>query len=374
MKLFGTYLVTGGTNGFGLNTAKWLVERGVKNLILLSRTGKLDNEDLNYFEDKECNIILRSTDVNSYDQLKTIFEEIKETNIKLKGIIHAAAVYEDELIANLSDENYKKVLFTKIRGAYYLDLLSRDIDLDNFILYSSVTTTFGNIGQANYVAANGFLESLALQRRASGLRANYISFGGILDTGLLMRNKKLKNALVNQMGEGLITVEQALMSLDKLISGNDPGFAVMDINVQQMEKSMPIFLSSRFDVLRFADKKENSLNNADFKNYIKGLTPEQARKELLLVIQEEISSILELSIDEVNVKKPLKEFGFDSLMGFDLVVSLEKRVGIAIPAFSLQQAGNIDKIADVIMSRLLGDYKEAEDDQEKILYSQHGEK
>ncbi|MCP4181292.1 MAG: SDR family NAD(P)-dependent oxidoreductase, partial [bacterium] len=373
LSLSGTYLVTGGTNGFGLDTAKWLTEKGVKELILISRSGKINSEELDYFKNKNCNIILRSVDVNSQDQIKTLFQEIETLNIPLKGIIHAAAVYEDELIENLSESAYKKVLFTKIKGAYYLDKLSRKFNLEHFIVYSSVTALFGNIGQANYVAANGYLESLALERRRLGLNANYIALGGILDTGLLTRNASLKKVLTSQMGEGLITVEQALMALDCLISSPVPGFAVMNINVQQMEKTIPIFKTSRFDILRLTENKKSDSKNIDFKIYLKDLSYEEAKEEVLQIVREEIAAVLDISTDEINVKTLIKEFGFDSLMGFDLAVSIEKRIGVSIPPLSLQQTPNAEKIADILLPRLLDDHEEDDGEIETALYSKHGE-
>jgi acyl carrier protein len=232
---------------------------------------------------------------------------------------------------------------------------------------------FGNIGQVNYVAANSYLESLISKRRNNGLKGNYIAFGGITDTGLLARNKKLKKILSSQMGNGLITVKQALLTLERLMSQDEvAGFAVMDISVQQMEKQMALFTTSRFDVLRHSEKRLHISEDSDYKEYIKSLDPEDARNELIQLVREEISYIVEMPLDKISHKTSVRDLGFDSLMGADLAVAIEKRIGISVPSLSLQREPNAENIAEIILPRLVGETVEDEDF-ESVLYEKHGE-
>jgi phthiocerol/phenolphthiocerol synthesis type-I polyketide synthase C len=368
LKLTGTYLVTGGTSGFGLATAQWLVTKGVKSLILVSRSGVLEADSIKFFEKHNVKLDIKSIDVTSYKELKNLKTEIKTDNLKLNGIIHAAAVYEDSLIENMTAEKYEKVMYTKIKGAYYLDLLFNNFKLSHFIVYSSATTFFGNTGQANYIAGNAYLESFIQFRRLNGKCGNYISFGPISDTGFLTRNLKLKQSLENQIGEGFISTKEALDALEKVIIENKPGFAVMGFNVNKMAKAMPIFYSSRFDVVR-SDETVINTENKDFAEYLKNLDSEDARSELISIIGNEVAKFLEIPLDEIDLKKSLKELGFDSLMIFDFALVLEKKIGISIPKFSLQQIPNAENLANTLIDQIHNNV--TEEQFEELLTSKH---
>ncbi|HBM16689.1 MAG TPA: hypothetical protein DD381_10165 [Lentisphaeria bacterium] len=351
-KFRGSYLLTGGTGGFGLEIAKYLVEKGVKSLILVSRSGKLDAESSDYFKNKEIKLKVYSGNVSSYVQMEEIFNKIRKERIELKGILHAAAIYKDDLIENMSSENYYDVLMPKIKGASHLDLLSRDYDLDHFILISSVTVLLGNIGQANYVAGNGFMESLILLRRKAGLTGNYLALGGIGDVGYIQRNQQLKKLLSDKLGNTM-TKEQAIMALDSLISSNHPGYVAMDWDIQRMSDTLPSVKTERFDPVRkLHSQTKISSDVGNFKEYINSLTPAEAKNELQNIVAEEAASLLGISLEDLKKEKSLKDYGLDSLMGFDLVMSLEKRTGIKMSNMALPQQPNIIAVTEMLLLKL----------------------
>jgi short-subunit dehydrogenase/acyl carrier protein len=374
-KLHGYYLISGGTEGFGLATAKHLADKELEGVILLSRKGILKYDEYEYFKKRNVELKIISADVASGRDMKRVFLELDNEGINLKGIVHAATVYSDDIINNLSYDNYEKVLFTKIKGAHYLDEFSRKYCLDHFILFSSVSTFFGNLGQANYVAANGYLESLAAKRRNSGLKGNYIAWGGLSDSGVLTRNARLKKILKDKLGNTMISTKQALSVLDIIIESELPaGFSAMNYDLRQMGKSLPIINTSRFDVLSFNQKNTKEEKGNDFKEKLKSMNPEEVRAELISVVFEEVANILELKIDEINDNRPLREYGLDSLMGFDLAMSIEKRIGIAISALSMPQAPSIRSIADMLVTRLTGDNEIDVENKAIDLLKKHGEK
>src|SRR5204863_9825892 len=106
----------------------------------------------------------------------------------LRGVMHCAAVIQDSSLVNMTDADFHDVLRPKIAGAWNLHRHTLDRELDLFVMYSSATTLFGNEGQANYVAANLYLEALADYRRGLGLPDLAVAWGAIGDVGHLARN------------------------------------------------------------------------------------------------------------------------------------------------------------------------------------------
>jgi phthiocerol/phenolphthiocerol synthesis type-I polyketide synthase C len=175
----GTYLVTGGMSGFGLETASWLVTRGAKTLALLSRRGAAEAEAVEFIEScrqKGVTVLAEPCDVTSAASLSAALGKIRRDLPPLRGVFHAATVIDDALVINLEAKKAEAVLAPKVTGAALLDRLTREDNLDHFVLYSSATTFFGNSGQSVYVAANTALEQLlgtdlGLGTRTTAIRA-----------------------------------------------------------------------------------------------------------------------------------------------------------------------------------------------------------
>ncbi|MEE9446013.1 MAG: SDR family NAD(P)-dependent oxidoreductase, partial [Cocleimonas sp.] len=201
----GSYLVTGGLSGFGLKTACWLVDKGARSLVLISRSAKVDDESavvIQDLQDKGVQVFTRACDVTDKSALHRLISEIENDVAPLKGIVHAAMILDDGLIRNMSQAQLHKVMSPKIIGAWNLHKASIDLDLklELFVMYSSATTFVGNPGQANYVAANSLLEALVTYRKAHGLTAHYAAWGAISDVGYLARNEETKEALQSRLG------------------------------------------------------------------------------------------------------------------------------------------------------------------------------
>ena len=140
----------------------------------------------------------------------------------LKSIVHAAMVLDDALINNFNRERNRPVIDVKVKGAAVLDRLTRADALDHFILFSSATTLVGNPGQANYVAANGYLEGLARARRLEGLPGLAIGFGAIADKGYLAQNTDVNDLLSKRIGKTALKAQAALDQVENYIR-SDPG-------------------------------------------------------------------------------------------------------------------------------------------------------
>ena len=126
------------------------------------------------------------------------------------GVMHAAMVLDDVVITGLDEERFARVFAPKVTGAENLDLVTRGLRLDYFVLFSSVTTLMGNPGQGNYVAANAYMEGLARRRRREGLPALAIGWGPITDVGVVARNERLQSNLQKLTGVSGLKAREAL--------------------------------------------------------------------------------------------------------------------------------------------------------------------
>lgn len=130
--------------------------------------------------------------------LKVVHQKICETLPPIVGVMNGAMVLRDTSIRNMSFDELTDVIRPKVNGSIYLDRIFRDVDLDFFVLISSINCVIGNLGQANYAAANTFMCSLAAQRRKRGLRAATVNAGAIIGAGYMERESRRALDLIVQ--------------------------------------------------------------------------------------------------------------------------------------------------------------------------------
>jgi phthiocerol/phenolphthiocerol synthesis type-I polyketide synthase C len=359
-----THLITGGCGGFGLATARWLAECGARHLVLAGRSGAGSAEAREVLADlaaRAVTVHVETLDITDATAVETLIKEkIGRTMPPLAGVFHAAAVLDDALIANLDAGRLQRVLAPKVAGAEILDRLTRNLSLDYFVLFSSATTVIGNPGQGNYVAANGFLEGLARQRRAAGLPALAVAWGGIEDVGLLARNRHVKEMLASRAGVKTMAARNALNLLSEALAcpSTDPGEAIVvisEMNWSTARAHLPLLQSPTFSGLvqpneTFAAEHRAKL---DLRALAAALSPEEAREQIAGVIVEEIAHILRLPQENVNKGKPLADIGVDSLMAVELAAALEDRLSLEVPLSTSAAGFNVTELADHILGQCI---------------------
>ena len=356
-----TYLIVGGFGGFGLETAKWLVGLGARNLAITSRRGAATDEAKAGIAELEASGVTVkpiACDVADAAATEAMLAELKADMPPLAGILHTAMVLDDALIANLDESRIEKVLAPKIAGAANLDRLTADIDLDLFVLFSSATTIVGNPGQANYVAANAYLEALARKRRAEGKAGLAVAWGAISDAGYLARNTDVNDMLSRKLGRHALGAREALDGLGRLlVHSPDAAIAYARIDWASAQKELALLATPLFADLASDLEAESSEGGAeiDVGELISGLDRPQAIETVAKLLSGEIARILRLPAEEIERHRPLAEIGMDSLMALELRMAAEQRLGIDIPLMSIANGATLSDIAGKVTARVLGE-------------------
>jgi len=357
----GVHLVVGGVGGFGLAAAEWLVEHGARRIALCTRRGLPDETTSTAMRNWAAAGIDASVHACDVTDEKAVAELLAQLRAQrpLKTVIHAAMVLDDALITNLNRERYAAVIEPKARGAANLDRLTRSDALDHFILFSSATTLVGNPGQANYVAANGYLEGLARARRAAGLPALAVGFGAIADTGFLARNTEVNELLAKRIGKTALPAMQALDLVADYLC-RDPGtveaavVAIADIDMGAAQQLRTVD-SPLFSVAVRAAKTSVAGGDGetiDLAALVQGKSPEEGEQIVFQLVAAEIAAILRIPATEITPTKIIKEVGLDSLMAMELGMSFKQKTGFEMPLSSVTQSTTVGDVAQKLYAKV----------------------
>ncbi|APO75898.1 beta-ketoacyl synthase protein [Rhizobium etli 8C-3] len=357
----GIFLVAGGIGGFGLATANWLVSKGARKIALCSRKGVADDEtrkSIAEWTKRGVTASVHACDITEERAVADLLGELR-TKAPLKGIVHAAMVLDDALLSNLTAERNRPVVDVKVKGAEILHRLTADDDLDLFLLFSSATTMLGNPGQANYVAANGYLEGLARQRRAAGLAGLAVGFGAIADKGYLARNAEVNEVLSKRIGKSALKASDALEQVERYMladQGRIEGATVMIAEVDwSAARLLPIAGKSLFEtIMRQAGSSQavNDNETIDLEAMIAGKSADEAQALLHKLVAAEIAAILRITEDGITPEKVLKDIGLDSLMAMELGMSFQQKTGFDIPLSGISDGTTIGDVVARLRERV----------------------
>jgi phthiocerol/phenolphthiocerol synthesis type-I polyketide synthase C len=357
----GTHLITGGLGGFGLEAAKWLADKGARHLVLVGRRGLQTpgaHAAVEALHARGVEVKVEPLDVSDYASMKHLVGRIGATMPPLVGVIHAAMVLDDAIIANLDRVRMHRVLDPKVKGADHLDRLTRNLTLDYFVLFSSVTTLIGNPGQGNYVAANGYMEGLARRRRQDGLPALAIGWGPINDVGAVARDEKLQKGLEQLTGARGMAAREALelMAQALALSAGRETLAVMAIAPNDGDFGggrLPVLRSPSFAALagKEASPAGPGVAKIDLRELLKSEDEDAVRRKIGAMITAQLAKVLHFRPEDVSPTRPLAEIGLDSLMGLELGMNLESAFGVQFSAIGSVGAMTIASLADTVMAQ-----------------------
>jgi acyl transferase domain-containing protein/thioesterase domain-containing protein/acyl carrier protein len=349
-----SYLVTGGLAGFGLAVAQSLVAAGARHLVLCSRSGAASPESkqaIAALRRQGAKVVVVKADVAQEQDVVRLLVRIARTLPPLRGVFHAANVLDDGLIVQLTPERFARVMNAKAIGAWNLHAALAKAKLDHFVLFSSISSILGSAGQANYAAANSFLDALAHHRRALGLPALSVNWGAINQVGILARNPSAA-AHLDANGVHPIDPRDATQMLGFLLTRDISQIAFAHLDWQRIfgaGSAAPI--SPRFTELFTAskdDRAESAEETADLTS-----APATTRPALIAaVVRDSVARVLRTGADKLDRNRPLRELGLDSLMAFELLNRLQTRTGASLPTSKISANSTIESLCALVEENL----------------------
>ncbi|NMG07496.1 hypothetical protein DP117_11645 [Brasilonema sp. UFV-L1] len=343
LKADATYLITGGLGGIGLLVAKWMVEHGAKHLVLVGRSkpDEAATATLRALEETGTQVVVVQADVSQEEQVTSLLTQIKTSVPPLRGVIHAAGIYDARLLQEYQWEQFAKVFAPKVSGAWNLHTLTKDMPLDFFVLFSSAASIFSFSGSfsglASYAAANTFLDSLAHLRKLLGLPGLSINWGPLSRVGMsqIVDNKRFAQLIAQ--GVEPLESQQVLEILEQVVQKDTAQLGVIHINwskfLEQFQLSgYPALIAElvpKVQKLELSEQKATQL--PQILDQLKTASTEKRQSLLIIYLQQQIAKALGISALGLNIDEPLNRTGLDSLMVIELRNRLRAELGVDIP-------------------------------------------
>ncbi|MFD8164103.1 SDR family NAD(P)-dependent oxidoreductase, partial [Streptomyces solisilvae] len=334
--LDGTVLITGGTGLLGSHLARHLVtHHDVRHLVLLSRTGHAPELHAE-LTGLGAEVDIVACDAADRTALAAVIDGLRRP---LRAVIHAAGALDDGVITAQTPERVDTVLRPKVDAAVNLHELTRDLDLAAFILFSSASGVFGGPGQANYAAANAYLDALAQHRRAAGLPAQSLAWSlweqasamtGHLDEADLRR--------IARSGMPPLTVEQGLELFDRALAAPDPLLVLMRLDLPVLRASadpVPPLLRSlvRTPARRAVAAHGTAEDTTSLAAQLAALPAADRLGAVVDLVRTRVATVLgHASADVIDGNRAFRDLGFDSLASVQLRNRLNAVTGLKLPA------------------------------------------
>jgi len=353
----GAYLIVGGMGGTGLKIAGHLVAQGAGQVILLGRSGKpIDgspaSEAIRRLELAGASVVVARADISIKSDLEAVLNTVLTSRMPLKGVVHAAGVFEVGLLADYEREFFETFFAAKVVGAWNLHELTKDIPLDFFVMFSSATSFVCSSGLGNYVAANAFLDALAHYRRSIGLPGLSIDWGIWMGTGMAetvdKRRAMKSSGQVVLQGFNALAPEKALSVFQLMIGSTEPQVVAMLMDWrlffgQYADNARPAF----FDLIPDFETSPHT-KQENFYQKLKTAPEDQWRDLLREHIRSLIADVLGLNSEAVDIHQGFFQLGMDSLTSMELRNRLQKELRRPVAATLIFKYPTVELLAEYL--------------------------
>ncbi|GAA1952188.1 type I polyketide synthase [Amycolatopsis minnesotensis] len=333
----GTVLVTGGSGALGGSVARWLAEHGAEHLVLVSRGGTTPDGLVDEVSALGTTVTAAACDIADADRLAEVLAAIPAER-PLTAVVHAAGVLDDATISSLTPQRLHAVLAAKKQGALNLHELTRGHDLSAFVLFSSLAGTLGAAGQANYAAANAFLDAFARFRRDQGLPATSIAWGPWAGDGMAADDEVADRLRRN--GMIALPAETALAAFGSALGSAEAAVVAADIEWDRFGAGFAGTPHGRLigdlpqcRALEPKQAEDAPAPSADLAGRLGGMSTVDQERTLRSLVRTLAAGVLgHDGVDRIEARTPFKEMGFDSLTAVEFRNSLAARAGLNLPA------------------------------------------
>jgi A-type KR domain-containing polyene macrolide polyketide synthase len=367
----GTVLITGGTGGLGARMARWIAGNGADHVVLAGRRGEAApgaGELRAELEATGAQVTIEACDVGDRDALAGLLSRIP-AEVPLTAVFHAAGVPDDDVVDALTLDGLATVLRSKLSGAQYLHELTRELDLDAFVLFSSGAAIWGGGGQPGYAAANAYLDALAELRVGEGLPATSVSWGFWAETGMAADSADREQLTL--AGVGAMDPELATSALRRALDDEETTLTVAAMDWARFAPTFtalrPSPLLSALPEVRavLAVPASTEVEESALKRRLLGLPSAERGRALLEVVRAEVAAALgHESAEAVPVDLAFRDLGLNSIVAVDLRNRLTTLTGLALPGALVFDYPTPDTLARHLLSELLPGGGESAGDEE----------
>ncbi|WP_433789723.1 type I polyketide synthase [Actinoplanes sp. CA-252034] len=339
----GTVLITGGTGGLGGEVARWAAGNGAERLILVSRSGgatELPNAEVH------------ACDIGDRAAVRALLAAVGPVD----AVVHAAGIGEDVSLSDADRAHLDRVRRGKVDGALHLDEMVGDVDA--FIVFSSISATWGSARQAAYGAANAALDGLIQRRRAAGKPGTSIAWGPWAQVG--MAGAENAATALRRQGLAAMDPQRAVAALASAVGSGDDLVTVADV---RWDEFLPLFTAARPRPL-FDDLPETAAvtlaaataGTPGLAVELAGLPAAERHRLVLDLVRAEVATALgHASATAIEPERAFKDLGFDSLTAVELRNRLQTATGLALPATLVFDYPNADRLASFALALLAPD-------------------
>ncbi|MFF6783329.1 SDR family NAD(P)-dependent oxidoreductase [Streptomyces sp. NPDC012510] len=365
----GTVLITGGTGGIAAHLARRLAAEGAEHLLLLSRRGAAAPGAETLAEELRAlgaAVTFAACDVADRDALAAVLQGVPE-RWPLTAVLHTASSTSYGPLLDVEQREFTDGTAAKARGARNLDELTAGLDLDAFVLFSSGAAVWGSAGNGTYAAANAYLDGLAHERRARGLTATSLAWGGWADGGMLEGFPALADQL-DRMGVRQMRPEWAI---DVLWEAVEQGETTLTVSDMDWERFAPVYaLARRRPLIEEIPEAARALRGdrpgtdrtgedgtaaGRLRGTLAALSEPEQRATLLELVRSRAAAVLgHPDAAEVAAHRPFKDLGFDSLTATELRNRLNTATGLRLPATLVFDHPTPTALAARLSEELLG--------------------
>ncbi|KAK6353814.1 hypothetical protein TWF730_008238 [Orbilia blumenaviensis] len=368
-----SYVIAGGLGGLGCDIARWMVERGARHLILLSRSGPRSETAQALISDLKSlgvNCVTPSCDISNFQSMKETLESLVGVVPPVKGCIQASMVLRSALFADMTDKEWSEVLAPKVSGSWNLhSLLPKDLDF--FILLSSIQGIMGGRTQANYAAANTYMDALAEFRISKGLKSVSLQLG-LMDTDgylaaaehqdekrmMLAQNSYVPiqrsefHALLDHYCDATLTLKQdeARVAMGIKLLHTNPELDPLGTSWGRD----PIFQELRRLTDNLIATEGITTGKETASRLAAARSTEEASEVVLKALTERLASIVYAKgadAESIDRSRPVQAYGVDSLQTMELRSWFLKAFRSDVPTFEILGAQSLNALALIIVER-----------------------
>ncbi|MEU5540522.1 SDR family NAD(P)-dependent oxidoreductase, partial [Streptomyces sp. NPDC020362] len=366
----GSVLITGGTGAIGGHVARWLPGRGAARLVLTSRSGPGGAGVATLAAELAtagARVDVVACDASDRADLAGVLAWTAADGPALSTVMHTAGVPQETAVQDTDVAETAAVLAAKTAGAALLDELTRDLDLDAFVLFSSISATWGSGLQPAYAAANTFLDGLAEHRRAQGLPATSVAWGPWGGGGMTDEEGAAQGV---RRGLMVMEADQAVQALAQILDRGEGLMTIADVDWARF--APPFTLRRPSPLIESLPDVEQALTGSDaaaagsdavvgsdagtaLEQRLAGLSRAEQNRTLVGLVQTQAAAVLDYpSPDAVEANRAFSDLGFDSLTAVELRNRLSTATGLQLPATLLFDAPTPTAAAEFLLSQLVG--------------------